>query len=146
MSMHELKSKVLAHVDRDYVRQFGNLSYKATWQAAYESLSEAVALAVDEMAAANDTDLEEMAAAPIGPVSPLTPAEVTELVEETTQPELGPLTPALFLILAAVSIAWCFSKAAAVIGAVAISGVYVLATSHKQRAMRQALALRAKLA
>lgn len=47
MTLNELKAAVREHMTDDQVRGFGNLSYKATWEAAYDKCSEAIALAAD---------------------------------------------------------------------------------------------------
>lgn len=52
MTMKQLQAEVLQHMTKDEVRNFGNLSYKATWQAALDKCSEAIAIAAD---AAQDT-------------------------------------------------------------------------------------------
>lgn len=52
MTIKELQAEVLQYMTKNQVREFGNLSYKATWQAALDKCSEAIAAAVDAAAEA----------------------------------------------------------------------------------------------
>ena len=136
MKLAILKEKVLAHLTKEQVREFGILTRKETWQAALDSLSESIALEADKVAELGSTP--EMGQAGIDR------AQAQIEAEEGPEP-VSPVFVGLLLLFAA---GWLITKVGTAIGtAVIVIGAcgwrYAKTYPHRANVRAAALALQA---